>query len=160
MDEDIQKYVDESGWTALSISDAQPPFVYTIGFSKTYQHPEAIVFGLDPSTASRLLTDFVDGLRAGSRYDRPGVYTDEIFASPIGIRVVDESQHELYLGYAMGFCRRNRIDLKAVQVFWHDEAGRFPFDAGCSESTFVLQPRLDVPLTPTEKAEYRWMDDL
>ncbi len=40
----------------------------------------------------------------------------------IGIRVVDETQHEFYLGYAMGYCReRGQIGkLRAVQVFWAD----------------------------------------
>ncbi|WP_146401803.1 DUF4262 domain-containing protein [Pseudobythopirellula maris] len=160
MDEIVQKDVDAKGWTALSIFDGEPPFVYTAGLSKTFQHPEAIVFGLSPETASRLLSDFVDGLRSGLRFDQPGIYQDDVFASAVGIRAVHESKYELYLGYAMGFCRRNSVELSAVQLFWPDENGIFPFDAGCNEQAFELQPRLDIPLTLSECDEFRWMDDM
>jgi hypothetical protein len=52
----------------------------------------------------------------------------------------------------MGFCRTvGRLGgLQAVQVFWPDAAGKFPFDVGCDPGIFRLQPRLDLPLSPSE----------
>jgi hypothetical protein len=52
----------------------------------------------------------------------------------------------------MGFCRHiGRIgELRAVQVFWPDPAGKFPFDASCDLDVFQRQPRLDIGLSPSE----------
>lgn len=60
----------------------------------------------------------------------------------------------------MGFCRENHLELEAVQLFWPDPAGKFPFDANCEERVFLAQPRLDMPLTSAELEEDRWMRDL
>lgn len=159
-DQEIAHAVVKQGWQAIDIYDTDPPFMYTVGLSKTYEHPEAITFGMQSSTSHRLLSDFVQGLRKGLRFDRTGVSNDKVFASTVGFRVVHESQHPLYLGYAMGFCRISNIPLQAMQVFWPDSQGRFPFDANCEEECYRLQPRLDVALTAAESEEYRWMDDI
>jgi Sulfatase len=51
----------------------------------------------------------------------------------IGLRRVHPTQHSLYLGFAMGYSRyTGRIgELEAIQVFWPDSGGRFPFEVGC-----------------------------
>jgi hypothetical protein len=57
----------------------------------------------------------------------------------------------------MGYCTNNgRIgELEAMQVFWPDEQGRFPFDRGCDEAVWSAQPRLDQPVLPDEARERR-----
>lgn len=49
-------------------------------------------------------------------------------------------------------------ELEAVQTFWPDSSGKFPFDAGCDLGVFNLQPRLDIGLSPREVGEFerRW----
>jgi hypothetical protein len=60
----------------------------------------------------------------------------------------------------MGFLTNiGRIgELEAMQAFWPDVHGRFPFDAACDLGIFNLQPRLDIALTPAEIREFerRW----
>ena len=46
--DDVQRY----GWHAVSISDIAPPFLYSVGLMKTFNHPEAIIFGLETQNAS------------------------------------------------------------------------------------------------------------
>jgi hypothetical protein len=57
----------------------------------------------------------------------------------------------------MGYCRHlGRIgELEAVQVFWPDKNGKFPFDVGCDLDVYQRQPRLDLPLPPSEVREFR-----
>jgi hypothetical protein len=52
----------------------------------------------------------------------------------------------------MGFMTNiGRIgELEAVQAFWPDGAGKFPFDVGCDLAVYALQPRLDIGLSPRE----------
>jgi hypothetical protein len=56
----------------------------------------------------------------------------------------------------MGYCRHigRRGELQAVQIFWPDEAGRFPFEVGCDLDVYQCQPRLDFPLTPREIKDF------
>ncbi|MEM9186294.1 MAG: DUF4262 domain-containing protein [Planctomycetota bacterium] len=159
-DDEIANGVREHGWQAISVFDWDPPFMYTVGLIDTFSHPEVITFGLQPPTAQRLLKDFVEGLRQGSRFDVPGVVDDPAFASVVGIKTVHESQYTRYLGYAMAFARRVDKDLAAVQALWPAKDGKLPFEVGCDEDTHRLQPRLDIPLTQSEKEEDRWMEDV
>jgi len=52
----------------------------------------------------------------------------------------------------MGFLTNSgRIGgLQAMQVFWPDHNGKFPLNAGCELGVYILQPRLDIALTPHE----------
>jgi len=75
----------------------------------------------------------------------------------VATRLVHPTQHEFYLGFAMGYCREHGRwgGLEAVQVFWPDKQGRFPFSPQCDESVWAAQPRLDQALGPSELCERR-----
>ena len=75
----------------------------------------------------------------------------------VGFRRVHPTQHELYLGFAMGYCRHigRWGELEAMQAFWPDNSGKFPFEAGCALDVYRLQPRLDIGLTPQELRKWR-----
>lgn len=154
MEEEIAEVVREHGWFAASISDHDPPFLDTIGLMATCKHPELIVFGLDPNHAHALCSGLVDAIRAGGSFAQPGVYPVHIGGDEhqVGFRRVQLTQHPLYLGFAMSYCRYagHPGELQAVQAFWPDHDGKFPFEAGCDPGVFQLQPRLDIPLTPSE----------
>jgi hypothetical protein len=157
MEDEIAEVVREHGWFAASISDHDPPFLYSIGLMQTCGHPELIVFGLDPSDAHSLLWGMVRDIRAGRSYAQNGIYTVALAEDHrIGIRRVHPTQHPLYLGFAMGYCRYlGRIgELEAFQVFWPDSGGQFPFQVGCDLGVYRRQPRLDIALTPSELREF------
>jgi Domain of unknown function (DUF4262) len=159
VEEEIAEIVRQNGWYAASISDHQPPFLYTIGLMQTLNHPEFIMFGLEADNAHALFSQFVRDIRAGRSYAEPGVYTVRIggVEHRVGFRRIHPTQHELYLGFAMGYCRHiGRIgELAAVQAFWPDHAGTFPFEVGCDLAVHQLQPRLDIALTPQELRRWR-----
>jgi hypothetical protein len=154
MDEEIAEDVRQFGWSAANVFDAQPPFMYSIGLMHSCRHPEVIVFGLEPGNAHALLSQLYRDLTNGKSYPDPGIYTVTIgdIEHRVGFRRVNPTQHQLYLGFAMGFLTniRRMGELEAVQAFWPDRAGKFPFEPGCSESVYQLQPRLDIGLTPRE----------
>ncbi len=124
---------------------------------QTFGHPELIIFGLDPRQSHGVLAGIVREIRIGGSFKTPGTHSGILLNDArIAIRQVHPTQHPLYLGYAMGFCRHiGRVgQLQAVQVFWPDNGGKFPFDVGCDLDVYRHQPRLDIPLTPSEIKEF------
>jgi hypothetical protein len=162
MDDEFAEDVRRYGWSMVTINDHKPCFQYTVGLMQTCNHPELIIFGLDANNAHTLFSELVSNVRSGQSYAEPGIYTVAIGEGRhrVGFRRAHPTQHPVYLGYAMGFLTNiGRMgELEAMQAFWPDAAGKFPFEAGCELAVFELQPRLDIGLTPREmrKWERRW----
>jgi hypothetical protein len=55
---------------------------------------------------------------------------------------VHPTQHPLYVWFAMGFLTNiGRIaELKAMQAFWPDNAGKFPFGVSCDRARHWAAP--------------------
>jgi hypothetical protein len=159
VDEEIAEVIQKHGWFVASISDHETPFLYTIGLMQTVNHPEFIIFGLEADNANTLFSQLVHEIRTGRSYAEPGVYAVSIGGDEhrVGFRTVHPSQHELYLGFAMGYCRHigRWGELQAVQAFWPDCNGKFPFEIGCDLAVYQLQPRLDTGLTKQELRRWR-----
>lgn len=149
-EQSISEGVRKNGFRILAIADHKPPFAYTVGLIFTQQHPELMIFGL-PEAGPSILRAAIKLIRDGERFDAAGEY-DILGLIRVATRPVDPTQHEFYLGYAMGYCREQARPggLQAVQVFWPDKQGRFPFTRGCEEQVWAAQPRLDQPLGPLE----------
>jgi Domain of unknown function (DUF4262) len=102
MQDEIAEVVREHGWFAASISDHEPPFLYSIGLMQTCGHPELIVFGLDPGDAHALLSGIVREIRAGHSYAQSGACTVSLAEDHrLGIRRMHPTRHPPYLGFAM-----------------------------------------------------------
>jgi hypothetical protein len=159
MDDEIADIVREHSWFGASVSDHKPPFLYTIGLMQTCSHPELIILGLEPDKAHALFSGLICEIQAGRSYAEPGVYTVNVGseAHRVGFRRVHPTQHPLYLGFAMGFMRKiGRMgELEAMQAFWPDGTGKFPFEVGCDLAVWQLQPRLDIGLSPSEVRRFQ-----
>jgi hypothetical protein len=153
-EERIDRVVRERGWYPLGVRDHDPPFLYTIGLMSSFRHPEWIMLGLELENIHALFSAMIERLRDGQTFLEPGVRSVTIDDDEhrIALRRVHPTRHPQFLGYAMGYCRHigRWGDLEAIQVFWPDDEGRFPFDAGCDLEVHSLQPRLDIALTPRE----------
>jgi hypothetical protein len=158
IEEEIKAVVHKQGWFCANVFDHDPPFLYSIGILETFQHPELKVFGLETKIAVELLTNIFLRIREGEVFTSDGIseiqFGDTI--RRIAIRRVHPTQHQFYLGYAMGYCRHIGLstDLEALQVFWTDKTGRFPFESNFATELQKLQPRLDLPRTLEEIEEF------
>jgi hypothetical protein len=159
LDEVFAEDVQAHGWSLASISDHSPPIQYTVGLMHTFRHPEVIAFGPEADNGHALFSQLVRHIRAGGSFAEPGVYTVRLGGDEyrVGFRRVHPTQYELYLGFAMGFLRGvGRIgELEAVQAFWPDAGGKFPFEVGCDLGVYQLQPRLDIGLSPREVRQWQ-----
>ena len=155
LDDLIAQDIAQYGWSCITIRDAEKPFAYTAGLMHTFRHPELILFGRLKDD-SGILDSLVAEIRHGGRIDEPRNY-DLLEGFPIATRPVHKTQHELYLGFAMGFLTSiGRMgELEAVQVFVPDIHGIYPFQPNCSLTVYESQPRLDIDLTKSELADWR-----
>jgi Domain of unknown function (DUF4262) len=154
-EQSISEAVQRKGYQVLSIGDHNPPFAYTVGLMFSQNHPELIILGLRQE-GPKIILALVRMIKNGKSFKAPGEF--EIVPNfKIATRVVHPTQHEFYLGYAMGYCRENgRVgQLEAMQVFWPDKHGHFPFAREFDNSVHSLQPRLDQAIGPTELQERR-----
>src|SRR5262252_8079945 len=104
-DDEFAEDVRIHGWSLANISDHKPPFQYTIGLMETCRHPEFITFGLEGGNAHALFSALIREIRVGKSYADPGVCIVSIGGDEhqVGFRRVHPTQHELWLGFAMGF---------------------------------------------------------
>jgi hypothetical protein len=145
-DREIADKVAKHGWTAIGVEDYDPCFVYSVGLMYSAKHPEIIIFGLKDQNYA-LLSAVIKLIQSGKSFAIPGRYDDAMDDVPLGVGEVHSSQHERFLGFAMGYCRHQGDigGLKAVQVFWPDRENRFPFEANCERGVAIEQPLLHLP---------------
>jgi hypothetical protein len=148
-DDEIARALAKDGWRAIG-SNTSPPYVYTCGLMTTFGHPELIMFGLKGDERFAILDAMVNGLQSGRSFAKPGKYDSVTDMWPIAVRKVHPIQHEFYFDYAMEHCRHRSCGLEAMQVFWPDDHGRYPFDVGCDRAVYESQPRLDLEVPPSE----------
>ncbi len=146
MNEDgIDLVVQKHGWHAVHVFDTKPPFLYTQGFIQTLQSPEIIVFGLDGSSLHTLCSATFKYLRNGGII-RDGVPIDAIIPQySVAFMPVHPDHYESYLGWSMGYSRHTGKKLAARQLFWPDLQNKFPFEHGCAEQVWAVQPQLTRP---------------
>ncbi len=145
-DLDIDASVTQYGWTAIGVEEYGSPYVYSVGLLYSANHPEIVIAGL-PEDGYALLQLLVKLIAEGRSFTLPGIYDDILDGVPFAIRAIHQSHHDDYLGHALcHYCRkRDDSELAAVQLFWPDNAGRFPFDLDCDPDVADRQPRLDEP---------------
>ena len=142
-DRDIAAKAAQQGWTAIGVDDYDPSFVYSVGLMYSAKHPEIIILGLKDQNYA-LLAAVIKLIQQGKSFAAPGRYDDALEDVPLAVREVHPSQHESFLGYAMAYCRHHGDigGLKAVQVFWPDRDGKFPFDPDCDPGVATEQQLL------------------
>jgi len=135
--------VEKFGWHFLLISgEGSPGFLYTIGLWETYKHPEIILFAPeeDPRGMAGRLTAIVKQVEAGTVFEDGKEYP-EMFGKYSGaVRRVHPQWYIPFLGTAAAVYMS--FDFPAVQVFWPDADGRFPWKSGFNPELFSLQPIL------------------
>lgn len=131
-DDKIKSHIEDYGWHCCYVFDLEgvkPEFSYTIGFEKTFNHPEIIVFGLDRNVAHQILSDIACDIADGVK-----LQTDIKLSNVIGgdyqvmFKEVDDNAFDKYLGQAVDFYNRQ---FKAWALLWPDKNKVLPIEEGC-----------------------------
>jgi hypothetical protein len=115
----------------------EPPFAYTIGMFGM-AHPELLIVGVDPTTASGVLNDLGKRVRNGATLLPGGLITFDSWPH----RIIPEdvpNAGEILLGANSYYQRPPEYSVPALQLSYDDVDGRFPWEPGCAEPQ--MQPR-------------------
>ena len=143
--DDVAKY----GWHGVHVptDNEGPGFSFSVGFWETLSAPELILFGLDRPIMHDVLWGVFRAMKNGRVPAEGAKWPDILDGFDCVFRAVHPSQVREYLGMAIWYkrFRKRSDDLSAIQLFWPDQQGQFPWDAGCNAKVSELQPLLYFP---------------
>ena len=138
---DCREKIERYGWTCMSIfaheESGTPDFSYTVGLTKTFQHPELVIAGLTQHAAHSVLITAVSFIERGT------VFTNgaEVEGVVVGYRVRFRSVN-LGRCAAVSFGVSNVYYGRRVprlQLLWPDVDGAFPGDPDSDAAIAMLQ---------------------
>jgi hypothetical protein len=137
---DVLRKLETSGWLVNKIAEDEegPGFAYSFGLYERYRHPEIIIFGLPPDIMHRLINDIGKQVASGKGYSDGDETRDLLEDYACVFRRVNPLRYKETLTWATWFYESSYFP--ALQLFWPDKAGQFPWDPGCSESCRRRQP--------------------
>jgi hypothetical protein len=144
--EKVRSDIGNYGWhTRIESSDDSLPVLTTIGFWERYQHPEIILFSYaqDGNRAASSLEAVARRVQGGESMAPDIAYTGLTGQVPGIFRPVRQSWKALYFGLA--YLHYGNLDFPALQLFWPDRKGRFPWQDDFDLSIFYRQPLLYQP---------------
>jgi hypothetical protein len=118
-----------------------PAHAFTVGLFRSFDHPEAIVFGPSPRDLEELVQILGERVRGGERFDEGTVATGILPGRPVVFRRVADRHYPAWLGHAAWY--HGGLRFPAVQCVWPDEAGNFPWDRWYPRALRGQQPVLD-----------------
>lgn len=118
----IERRIEEHGWAVINAVFDRGVLAYTVGLEETLGHPEIVIAGLEPHSATALADIAAAWIRERGPVplDRPvhGLATAPVVFKAIPQRVA---------GQTLRVATQRRSDSRAVQMVWPDRSGRMPW---------------------------------
>lgn len=122
--------IAEHGWAVIRVPEdiIGPGFAYSIGLVENYGHPEIAVSGLPGPLMHRLVNHAAALVAEGMAFQH-GRQSDALLEGcACEIRALAPESYDEYLGRAVW--HYDDRPFEAVQIFWPDREGRYPWDPG------------------------------
>jgi uncharacterized protein DUF4262 len=142
VDQRVSLDIARHGWHVVLVPPEadSPGWAHSIGLWQRFEHPELLVFGSEPRQLGALLNELGERVRGGRRFEAGAEEPGVLSGLPFAFRAVAPRWMNVFLGNAAWHYRSERFP--ALQGFWPDRGGRFPWDAGCTPEVAAEQPRL------------------
>lgn len=142
IDSRVRADIARFGWHLVLI----PPdhgasgWVHTIGLEQRFGHPELLVFGNDLAILAPLLNALGERVRGGVKFSAGSEIEGVLQGLPIAFRAIVPKWIQPFLGNAAWHYQRERV--AALQCFWPDASGRFPWQPEVDPDWRDDQPQL------------------
>jgi hypothetical protein len=120
-----------------------PGFQYSIGFFRSFNHPEVLIFGQQSKVMHGMLARIADAIREGKHYTAGTEAEDILDGYRCVFRSVPTELVPEYLGHAQWYYEYDEFPV--LQCIWPDRGGRYPWDSEASEELRRREPVLDSP---------------
>ena len=120
-------------------------WAFSVGLPASSGHPELICFGPDVPFVGQLVQHLCEAVVAGRRFEEDTPVEGILSERALRLRPVDNKWLPTFLGNAAYF--HDREDFPALQCFWPDRSGLFPWQAGFDSDWREAQPLLFEALT-------------
>lgn len=135
---EIEVIIARHGWYGLGVPDADPAFVYSVGFHHVRHHAEVVVVGLPVEIGMRLLWHVYDRVVGGEDFHAGAYPIAGPGTPPLIFREVPPPRSPLNLAH-----RYWRRDFPALQALWADRDGFLPGDPRCDPAVVAMQPNAE-----------------
>ncbi len=137
--------VAQSGFHVVQVAaDADAPaHAYTVGLFRSWDHPEAAVFGLPPEVLAAAAARRAERIRTGERFEHGDVAEDILEDRAVAFRRIVPRHYTAFLPQAVWYHGGARFP--ALQAVWADPEGRFPWDRWFPREIRQAQPVLFEP---------------
>ena len=112
------------GWQVQYVEHDERPFAYTVGLHHRGR-PELLITGLDADVSNTVLKSIGHMVVDDGTFLAPAMHID--YEDRFLIEVVEVAHPDVHLKFAAAICGPN---LRALQLVWADDRGRWPWDAG------------------------------
>jgi hypothetical protein len=135
---DIEMY----GWHTLKVLEDEngPGFCYTVGFYKTFNHPEIVIIGLNPDLAHVLINNIGEDIKNGITYQSGQFYAEIIDNFNCLLLTVNKENYSEYFGYANWYYQNNNFPV--LQCIYPTVKGIYPWEDEWPISIQDMQPIL------------------
>jgi hypothetical protein len=134
--------VEQYGWHVVKVmgDDTGPGFGYSVGFFKTFGHPEVIIVGLKLDLIHSIINSIGEDLRKRETFDSGRFYPDLIEGYNCYFVKVDDKYYRDYVGYALWFYHGNNFPI--FQCIYPTKKNIYPWQNDWPEEISNLQPIL------------------
>ena len=142
VDQRVALDIERHGWHVVLVPPEadSPGWAHSIGLWQRYEHPELLVFGSEPRQLGALVNALGERVRGGRRFAEGAEEAGVLQGLPFAFRAVAKRWTNVFLGNAAWHYQSERFP--ALQGFWPDRNGRFPWDADCTPEVAAEQPQL------------------
>ena len=138
-DRKIISVIKNQGWCVIDVADAPIPFAYTVGLSLNFSHPEILVSGMDTRTHGYVLNVFGDKVSTGLSIQNGDVDSHSTGGKTM-FKAVDWTEVKKLMGVAVWLYQGEKFT--ALQCYWADKYGFFPFESKCRSTVKKMQLNL------------------
>jgi hypothetical protein len=141
--------VEKHGWQGTYVFDPKsndPSFTYSIGFTKTLNAPEFIIFGLSQDLMHSMLWRIYDQIKAGA-IPKDGMIWENLLENfnCVSRKAIHQDTFEIYARSARWYWNHSGHSgfPEVYQMVWPGaQQGLFPWEEGCSQETINMQTPL------------------
>jgi hypothetical protein len=141
--ETTKQNIDKFGFQVITVTSTNysPSFAYSIGLTKTYNHPEIICFGLPTDLSHDIINDVAEIIKNGENIKCGKIYLEIFKNSRATFLEVDKRNIPDYFGAGLNYYEKEEFN--ALQLIWTDRNDKFPWEENFEEEFLYKQPLLD-----------------